>query len=73
MTDNSKNDWFNVDLSQAEHKINNIKRCIGVNTISNSLGPHTYDIKGSIPVPKFLVIPFSNITVKPDDDIKRLC
>jgi topoisomerase IA-like protein len=73
MTDNSKNDWFNVDLSQASHIINNIKRPIGVNTISNSLGPHTYDIKGPIPVPKFIVSPFSNITVKPNDDIKRLC
>jgi hypothetical protein len=73
MTDNSKNDWFNVDLSQASHIINNIKRPIGVNTISNSLGPHTYDIRGAVAVPKFSISPFNNSTIEPDYNIKPLC
>jgi hypothetical protein len=71
--------WFNTDFSQAKYKMNDDKLIntdryiIGVNTVGQSLKNASYDIRGSVPVPKFSVSPFNNSTIEPDYNIKPLC
>jgi hypothetical protein len=72
-------DWFNTDFSQAKYKmnddklINTDKYIIGINTVGQSLKNASYDIRGSINVPKYTVSPWNNSTVEPDYNIKPLC
>jgi hypothetical protein len=71
--------WFNTDFSQAKYKMNDDKLIntdryiIGVNTVGQSLKNASYDIRGSVPVPKFSISPFNNSTIEPDYNIKPLC
>ena len=71
-------DWFNTDFSQAKYNINDDKLIntekyvIGVNTVGQSLKNASYDIRGSINVPKFSVSPWNNSTTEPDYNIKTL-
>jgi hypothetical protein len=71
-------DWFNTDFSQAKYNINDDKLIntekyvIGVNTVGQSLKNASYDIRGSINVPKFSVSPWNNSTTEPDYNIKPL-
>ena len=72
-------EWFNTDFSQAKFKMNDDKLInteryvIGINTVGQSLKNASYDIRGSINVPKYSVSPWNNSTVEPDYNIKPLC
>ena len=72
-------DWFDTDFSQAKFKlnddklINTEKYIIGINTVGQSLKNASYDIRGSINVPKFSVSPWNNSTTEPDYNLKPLC
>ena len=73
------NQWFVTDFSQAKFNINddiliNTERyVIGINTVGQSLKNASYDIRGTIPNPKFSVSPWNNSTYEPDFNIKPLC
>ncbi len=45
---------------------------IGIDTIGQSLRNASYDIRGSIPIPKFDIGPFNNSTIEYDYNIKAL-
>jgi len=72
-------DWFNTDFSQAKYNINDDKLIntekyiIGINTVGQSLKNASYDIRGSVNVPKFSVSPWNNSTTEADYNIKPLC
>ena len=72
-------DWFNTDFSQAKYKMNDDKLInvdkyiIGINTVGQSLKNASYDIRGSVNVPKYTVSPWNNSTIEPDYNIKPLC
>lgn len=71
--------WFETDFSQAKFNINDDKLInteryvIGVNTVGQSLKNASYDIRGTIPNPKFTVSPWNNSTYEPDTNLKSLC
>jgi hypothetical protein len=73
------NQWFDTDFSQAKFNINDDKLInteryiIGINTVGQSLKNASYDIRGTIPNPKFSVSPWNNSTYEPDFNIKPLC
>jgi hypothetical protein len=73
------NDWFDVDFSQARHNIddNNLinpdRFCIGINTVGQSLKNPSWDIRGSVPCPKYSISPWNNSTFEPDYNLKPLC
>lgn len=72
-------EWFDTDFSQAKYNINDDKLInteryvIGVNTVGQSLKNASYDIRGTIPNPKFSVSPWNNSTYEPDFNLKPLC
>ena len=74
---NSK--WFDTDFSQAKYNVNDDKLInteryvIGVNTVGQSLKNASYDIRGTIPNPKFTVSPWNNSTYEPDFNLRPLC
>ena len=71
--------WFDTDFSQAKHTLNDDKLInteryvIGINTVGESLKNASYDIRGTVPNPKFSVSPWNNSTYEPDYNIKPLC
>jgi hypothetical protein len=73
------NQWFDTDFSQAKFNINDDKLInteryvIGVNTVGQSLKNASYDIRGTIPNPKFTVSPWNNSTYEPDYNIRPMC
>jgi hypothetical protein len=73
------NKWFDTDFSQAKFNVNDDKLInteryvIGINTVGQSLKNASYDIRGSIPNPKFSVSPWNNSTYEPDTNLKSLC
>jgi hypothetical protein len=72
-------EWFDTDFSQAKHNIsddkliNTEKYVIGINTVGQSLKNPTYDIRGTIPNPKYAISPWNNSTYEPDYNLKSLC
>ena len=72
-------EWFETDFSLAKYQlnddklINTEKYIIGINTVGESLKNATYDIRGTIPNPKFIVSPWMNSTYEPDFNLKPLC
>lgn len=72
-------EWFDTDFSQAKFNINDDKLInteryvIGVNTVGQSLKNASYDIRGTIPNPKFTISPWNNSTYEPDFNLKPLC
>jgi hypothetical protein len=72
-------DWFDTDFSQAKFNINDDKLInteryvIGVNTVGQSLKNASYDIRGTVPNPKFTVSPWNNSTYETDFNLKPLC
>jgi len=72
------NDWFNTDFSQAKQNleddklINTDRYVIGINTVGQSLKNASYDIRGTIPNPKYSVSPWNNSTYEADLNIKPL-
>jgi hypothetical protein len=73
------NQWFDTDFSQAKFNINDDKLInteryvIGINTVGQSLKNASYDIRGTIPNPKFTISPWNNSTYEPDFNLKPLC
>ena len=71
--------WFDTDFSQAKFNINDDKLInteryvIGINTVGQSLKNASYDIRGTVPNPKFTVSPWNNSTYEPDMNLKSLC
>ena len=71
--------WFDTDFSQAKVNINDDKLInteryvIGINTVGQSLKNASYDIRGTVPNPKFTVSPWNNSTYEPDFNLKSLC
>jgi hypothetical protein len=71
-------EWFNTDMNLSKYNLNDDKLVntdrymIGVNTIGNSLKNGTYDIRGTIPNPKFVTGPWNNSTYEPDFNLKSL-
>ena len=73
------NEWFETDFQQAKYKagsgnmINTERYTIGVNTVGQSLKNPSYDIRGTIPNPKYTVSPWNNSTYEADVNLKPLC
>lgn len=71
--------WFDTDFSQAKYNLNDDKLInteryvIGINTVGQSLKNASYDIRGTVPNPKFTVSPWNNSTYEPDYNIKPMC
>ena len=71
--------WFDTDFSQAKFNINDDKLInteryiIGINTVGQSLKNASYDIRGTVPNPKYSVSPWNNSTIEADYNIKSLC
>jgi hypothetical protein len=71
--------WFDTDFSQAKFNINDDKLIntekyiVGINTVGQSLKNASYDIRGTVPNPKFSVSPWNNSTYEADYNIKSLC
>jgi hypothetical protein len=72
-------EWFETDFSLAKYQLNDDKLInteryiIGINTVGESLKNASYDIRGTIPNPKFIVSPWNNSTYEPDFNLKPLC
>ena len=72
-------EWFETDFQQAKYKagsdkmINTERYIIGVNTVGQSLKNPAYDIRGTIPNPKYSVSPWNNSTYEADYNLKPLC
>ena len=72
------NDWFETDFSQAinnvdnDNLINTDKYVVGVNTIGQSLGNPSYDLRAAPANPKITVSPWNQSTIEPDYNIKPL-
>ncbi len=73
------NKWFDTDFSQAKYNVNNDtlintdRYVIGINTVGQSLKNASYDIRGTIPNPKYTISPWNNSTYEPDYNLKPLC
>ena len=72
-------EWFETDFQQAKYKagsdkmINTERYVVGVNTVGQSLKNPSYDIRGTIPNPKYTVSPWNNSTYEADYNLKPLC
>lgn len=72
-------EWFDTDFTKAKYNLNDDKMIntnryiIGVNTVGQSLKNPSYDIRGTIPNPKYTVSPWMNSTYEPDNNLKPLC
>ena len=72
-------EWFETDFSKAkidskdDKMIPTNRYVIGVNTVGQSLKNASYDIRGTVPNPKYTVSPWNNSTYEPDYNIKPLC
>lgn len=71
-------EWFDTDFTKAKYNLNDDKMIntnryiIGVNTVGQTLKNPSYDIRGTIPNPKYTVSPWMNSTYEPDNNIKSL-
>ena len=71
-------EWFDTDFSQAKYNVNDDKLInteryvIGINTVGQSLKNANYDIRGTVPNPKFTVSPWNNSTYEPDFNLKSI-
>jgi hypothetical protein len=72
-------EWFETDFSLAKYQLNDDKLInpdryvVGINTVGQSLKNASYDIRGTVPNPKFVISPFNNSTIEPDFNLKPLC
>ena len=72
-------EWFETDFSLAKYQLNDDKLInseryiIGINTVGQSLKNPSWDIRGTIPNPKFNTGPWNNTTYEPDFNLKPLC
>lgn len=71
-------EWFETDFQQAksagsDKMINTERYVVGVNTVGQSLKNPSYDIRGTVPNPKYTVSPWNNSTYEADYNLKPLC
>lgn len=68
-------DWFQtIETTNVKNSnLINIYRPIGVNTISSSHKLASYDLRGTVPCPKFNVAPWNQSSVAQDTSLKSLC
>jgi len=69
-------DWFDVvpdAISVKNRHLINVSKPMGINTIGTSLRNPSYDIRGSPPNPKFVISPWLQSTIEPDNNFKSLC
>lgn len=69
-------DWFDTPpepISVKNRHLINVTRPVGVNTIGTSLKNPSYDIRGTVPCPKFVVSPWLQSSIEPDTNNKGLC
>ena len=72
-------EWFETDFTGAKYNINddnliNTERyVIGINTVGQANKNASYDLRGTIPNPKFTVSPWNNSTYEPDHNLRPLC
>jgi hypothetical protein len=73
------NKWFDTDFSIVSKNIddNNLinpdRYIIGINSVASSLKISSHDIRGGVPINKYVVSPWNNSSVAPDTNIKSLC
>lgn len=68
-------DWFEVQpepISVKNRHLINITKPIGIDTIGSSNRNQSYDIRGAPQNPKFVVSPFLNSSIEPDNHLKPL-
>ncbi len=68
-------DWFDLvpeAISVKNRHLINITKPIGVNTIGSSKKNASYDIRGAPSCPKYVVSPFLNSSIEPDNNLKPL-
>jgi hypothetical protein len=68
-------DWFELvpeAISVKNRHLINITKPIGVNTIGSSKKNASYDLRGAPSCPKYVVSPFLNSSIEPDNNLKPL-
>lgn len=76
MPNYKKDDWFEVlpeAISVKNRHLINVSKPIGINTIGTSLRNASWDLRGSMPCPKFVVAPWMQSTIEQDTNLKSLC
>ena len=71
-----RDDWFEVlpdAISVKNRHLINVSKPIGMNTIGTSLRNASWDIRGTVACPKFVVSPWLQSTIEPDTNLKSLC
>lgn len=66
-------EWFDTipdAISVKNRHLINVSKPIGINTIGTSLRNPNYDIRGSEPNPKFVISPWMQSTIEPDNNLK---
>lgn len=69
-------DWFDVmpeAVSVKNKHLINISRPIGINTIGTTNKNPSYDLRGTIPNPKFIASPWLQSSIEPDINNRGLC
>jgi len=70
---------FDTSFSQAEENIKNgnlinvNQFSLGVDTVASTLKIASYDIRGTVLIPKYSVAPWNMSSVEPDINVKSLC
>ena len=68
-------DWFEVhnNVNVKNSHLINVYRPVGANTVAGSLRNASWDFRGDIANPKYVVSPWMQSTISPDHNIKGLC
>jgi hypothetical protein len=71
----TNNDWFETynNVGVKNPHIISVYRPIGANTVSSSLRNPTYDFRGDIVNPRYVVSPWLQSTIDPDTNNRGLC
>lgn len=77
LPDNSCKTDYNEFMIEAEYNNSNLllngSIKLGEDTIGSTKKNASYDLRGTLPCPKFIVSPWCNSTYEPDTNIKSLC
>jgi hypothetical protein len=71
-----RKDWFEIipeAINVKNRHLINVAKPIGINTIGTSLRNPSWDIRGTMPCPKFVISPWMQSTIEPDTNLKSLC
>lgn len=72
----ANDDWFKTQkepVSVKNRHLINVVKPIGINTVQTSLKNASRDFRGTPPCPKFVVSPFLNSSIEPDNNIRQMC